>query len=123
MGRALTTTVGAVLAAYWTGSFMPARTSKACFLGQRYESSRLADKMVFLVKFFDVKASDALKGVRLRCVHFDIEPEITAPLAKAGHKIDIPISFNPPWVDKGKKISWVDGIEAIYTLLRVRFSK
>jgi glycosyltransferase involved in cell wall biosynthesis len=65
-----------------------------------------------------------LEGVRLRCVHFDFEPEITGQLAKRGHRIvEVPISYNPRRADEGKKISWVDGIEAIYTLLRVRFSQ
>jgi len=61
--------------------------------------------------------------VRLRCVHFDFEPEITGHLAKRGQRIvEVPISYNPRRADEGKKISWVDGIEAIYTLLRVRFA-
>jgi len=86
--------------------------------------------LLFGVRLTDMETAykvfrrDALKGVRLRCVHFDFEPEITGHLAKAGHKIiEVPISYNPRRADEGKKISWVDGIEAIYTLLRVRFSK
>jgi glycosyltransferase involved in cell wall biosynthesis len=67
---------------------------------------------------------ELLQGVRLRCVHFDFEPEITGQLARRGHRIvEVPISYNPRRADEGKKISWVDGIEAIYTLLRVRFAK
>ncbi|MCI0399033.1 MAG: glycosyltransferase family 2 protein [Chloroflexi bacterium] len=66
---------------------------------------------------------EVLQGVRLRCVHFDFEPEITGHLLKAGCRIkEVPISYNPRRADEGKKISWVDGVEAIYTLLRVRFS-
>ncbi len=86
--------------------------------------------LLFGVRLTDMETAykvfrrDALKGVRLRCVHFDFEPEITGHLAKAGHRIvEVPISYNPRRADEGKKISWVDGIEAIYTLLRVRFSK
>lgn len=85
--------------------------------------------LLFGVRLTDMETAykvfrrDALKGVRLRCVHFDFEPEITGHLAKAGHKIiEVPISYNPRRVEEGKKISWVDGIEAIYTLLRLRFS-
>jgi len=45
-------------------------------------------------------------------------------LAKRGQRIvEVPISYNPRRADEGKKISWVDGIEAIYTLLRVRFAE
>ncbi len=65
---------------------------------------------------------EALDGIKLRCVHFDFEPEITGQLCKNGQRIvEVPITYNPRRADEGKKISWVDGIEAIYTLLRVRF--
>ncbi len=71
---------------------------------------------------YKVFRREALRGVRLRCVHFDFEPEITGVLAKRGQRIvEVPISYNPRRADEGKKISWVDGIEAIYTLMRVRF--
>lgn len=72
---------------------------------------------------YKVFRRDVIKCLRLRCVHFDFEPEITGHLLKAGHRIvEVPISYNPRRADEGKKISWVDGVEAIYTLLRVRFS-
>ncbi len=72
---------------------------------------------------YKVFRREALRGVRLRCVHFDFEPEITGVLAKRGQRIvEVPISYNPRRADEGKKISWVDGIEAIYTLMRVRFA-
>ena len=86
--------------------------------------------LLFGVRLTDMETAykvfkrEALNGVRLRCVHFDFEPEITGHLAKRGHTIvEVPISYNPRRVDEGKKISWVDGIEAIYTLFRVRFTK
>lgn len=73
---------------------------------------------------YKVFRREVLQDVRLRCVHFDFEPEITGQLAKRGqHIVEVPISYNPRRADEGKKISWVDGVEAIYTLLRVRFSK
>ncbi len=65
---------------------------------------------------------EALNGIRLRCVHFDFEPEITANFLKKGYSIkEVPISYQPRTVQSGKKISWVDGFEAIFTLLRCRF--
>jgi glycosyltransferase involved in cell wall biosynthesis len=64
---------------------------------------------------------EAVSGLRLRCVRFDIEPELTAQLLLAGCKIhEVPIRYDPRTVEEGKTISWVDGIEAIYTLLRCR---
>ncbi len=65
---------------------------------------------------------EAIEGIRLRCVRFDFEPEITAKLLLAGHTIyEVPISYTPRTEEEGKTISWLDGIEAIYTLLRCRF--
>jgi len=65
---------------------------------------------------------ETIKDVKLRCVHFDFEPEITANLLKKGYPIvEIPISYHPRTVEAGKKISWVDGFEAIFTLFRCRF--
>jgi glycosyltransferase involved in cell wall biosynthesis len=65
---------------------------------------------------------DVLKDLRLRCVRFDFEPEITAKLLLAGRRIhEVPISYNPRTHEAGKKISWIDGLEAIYTLVRCRF--
>jgi len=72
---------------------------------------------------YKVFKREALDARQLRCVGFDIEPEITARLLQAGHAIvEIPISYNPRRPDEGKKISWLDGIDAIYTLLRCRFT-
>jgi glycosyltransferase involved in cell wall biosynthesis len=65
---------------------------------------------------------EVVTGLRLRCVRFDFEPEITARLLLAGYTIhEVPISYDPRRPDEGKKISWIDGVEAIYTLLRCRF--
>lgn len=65
----------------------------------------------------------ALEGIRLRCVGFDFEPEITAKLLKAGRSIiEVPISYNPRRVEEGKKIRWIDGLDAVYTLIKCRLS-
>lgn len=65
---------------------------------------------------------EALQGIRLRAVRFDFEPEITAKLLMKGHQIlEVPISYHPRTVLEGKKINWIDGFEAIFTLLRCRF--
>jgi dolichol-phosphate mannosyltransferase len=66
--------------------------------------------------------AEVVHRLRLRCVGFDIEPEITAKVAKAGHSIaEIPISYHPRSSQEGKKISWRDGVDALYTLLKYRF--
>ena len=54
---------------------------------------------------------------------FDIEPEITARLLKAGHRIvELPVTFTPRSRAAGKKIGWRDGIAAVRVLFRHRFS-
>jgi glycosyltransferase involved in cell wall biosynthesis len=66
---------------------------------------------------------DVLGKVRLRCVGFDFEPEITAKLLLAGYKIsEVPISYSPRRPDEGKKIRWVDGLDAVYVLLKCRLT-
>ena len=65
-----------------------------------------------------------LQRVRLRAVGFDFEPELTAKLLLAGYRIvEVPISYNPRRRDEGKKIRWVDGLDALYVLLKVRLTK
>lgn len=65
---------------------------------------------------------EALEGSDLSSVRFNIEPEITGHFLRSGYKIkEIPISYKPRRIDEGKKISWFDGVEAVYTLIKARF--
>ena len=73
---------------------------------------------------YKVMKRDALDGIRLRCVGFDIEPELTARLLRAGRRIvEVPISYNPRRLDEGKKMRWIDGVDAIYTLFKCRLTR
>jgi glycosyltransferase involved in cell wall biosynthesis len=70
---------------------------------------------------YKVFRREALDGIRLRCVGFDFEPEITAKFLRAGHRIlEVPIAYTPRRQDEGKKIRWIDGVDAIYTLVKCR---
>jgi len=72
---------------------------------------------------YKVMRREALQGIRLRTVGFDIEPELTARLLRAGRRIvEVPISYNPRTADEGKKMRFIDGVDAIYTLLKCRFT-
>jgi glycosyltransferase involved in cell wall biosynthesis len=63
----------------------------------------------------------ALDGIRLRCVGFDFEPELTAKLLLRGRRIcEVPIAYTPRRHDEGKKINWVDGLDALYVLIKLR---
>ena len=81
--------------------------------------SRLTD----METAYKVFRKEVLDGIRLRCVAFDFEPEFTAKILLKGHHIvEVPISYHPRRTDEGKKIRWVDGLDALYTLLKCRFS-
>ena len=67
--------------------------------------------------------AEALKYVRLRCLRFEFCPEVTAKLRRAGYAIrEVPISYNPRSIQEGKKIRWYDGFEALWTLVKYRFT-
>ena len=52
---------------------------------------------------------------------FEWEPEITAKILKKGVAIhQVPIRYYPRSFDEGKKISWKDGMIAIWTLFKYR---
>jgi glycosyltransferase involved in cell wall biosynthesis len=64
-----------------------------------------------------------LRSLPLRCVRFEFCPEVTARVAKRGERIvEIPIGYHYRTRAQGKKIGWRDGFEAIWTLLRYRFT-
>lgn len=71
---------------------------------------------------YKIMRGDVARSLRLRADRFDIEPEITALLLKAGHRIvELPIAFSPRSKAAGKKIRWHDGLHAIRVLVRYRF--
>ena len=52
---------------------------------------------------------------------FDVEPELTAKLLKQGVEIrEVPISYSGRSFAEGKKISWLDFLFAVWTLVRFR---
>jgi glycosyltransferase involved in cell wall biosynthesis len=63
------------------------------------------------------------KSLRLRSNRFEIEPEITAKLAKHGYRIyEVPVSYSGRGYKEGKKIGWKDGVKAIWAILKYRFA-
>lgn len=58
-------------------------------------------------------------GVQLRSERFGFEPEITAVLARRGARMfEVGISYNGRTYDQGKKITWLDGVRALGTIVR-----
>ena len=61
------------------------------------------------------------RSLDLRSDGFDIEPEITAKLLKSGRRIyEVPISYAARGRVEGKKLTWRDGVMALWTLSRIR---
>jgi hypothetical protein len=59
----------------------------------------------------------------LRESGFGIEPEITAKICKRRLRIyELPISYYGRTYSEGKKITWRDGVKALWVLFRIRFA-
>lgn len=68
--------------------------------------------------------ADFIKGITIESNRFDFEPEITAKILKKKARFrEIPISYNARQESEGKKITWKDGVQAIFTLLKYLFKK
>lgn len=72
---------------------------------------------------YKVFKTDVIRDIELKCERFEFCPEVTAKVCKKGYKIhEVPISYVGRSFKEGKKINWKDGIEAIYTLIKYRFT-
>jgi len=70
---------------------------------------------------YKIMRRDVARSLDLTADRFDIEPEITARLLRAGHRIvERPVTFSPRSRAAGKKIGWRDGVMAIRVLVRCR---
>ncbi len=66
--------------------------------------------------------TDIMKALNLRCRRFEFCPEIVAKLGRNKIKIyEIPVTYRPRKFEEGKKIRWMDGLEAVWTLIKYRF--
>ena len=62
------------------------------------------------------------KSFKLKANRFDFEPEITSKLLKSGRKItEVPISYQGRDWAEGKKVTWRDGIAALWSIIKFRF--
>lgn len=71
---------------------------------------------------YKVFRAEALRGIELKSQRFGFEPEITIKLAKKGCRFyEVPISYHGRTYEEGKKITWKDGVAALYYMIRFRF--
>jgi glycosyltransferase involved in cell wall biosynthesis len=72
---------------------------------------------------YKVFRAESVKGVNLKSNRFGFEPEITVKLAKRHCRFyEVPISYHGRTYEEGKKITWKDGVAALYYLIRFRLA-
>jgi len=65
--------------------------------------------------------ADVICRMRLWSDRFGFEPEVTAKVAKLGCRLfEVPISYYGRTYAEGKKITWKDGITALWCMVRYR---
>lgn len=63
-----------------------------------------------------------VKNIKIKSKDFSVEPELTAKILKRKFRIyEVPISYQARNYREGKKIKWIHGFKAIYTLIKFRF--
>src|SRR5262245_30306752 len=73
---------------------------------------------------YKVMRIDVLRSMELKSNGFGIEPEITAKVFKRRYKVyEVPISYDGRGYEEGKKITWRDGVVALWVLLKYRFTE
>jgi glycosyltransferase involved in cell wall biosynthesis len=71
---------------------------------------------------FKAFRTEVIKSILLQARGFDFEPEITAKVLKRKLKLyEVPITYSGRDYSEGKKITWRDGLTAIWTLVKYRF--
>jgi glycosyltransferase involved in cell wall biosynthesis len=65
---------------------------------------------------------EVLEGLRLRSDRFGFEPEFTAKVARRRLRIyEVPVSYSGRTYEEGKKITWRDGVLALFAIVWFRF--
>ena len=88
------------------------------FLSNMFTNLNLSDMEVG----YKVFKAEVIKDIRIKSNRFGVEPELTAKIAKQRVRIyEVPISYHGRDYAHGKKITWRDGIAAIFHIIRFRF--
>jgi glycosyltransferase involved in cell wall biosynthesis len=67
---------------------------------------------------------DVLRSFTLNSNGFGIEPELTAKIFKRGYRVyEVPITYDGRGYEEGKKITWRDGVVALWVLVKYRFTE
>jgi dolichol-phosphate hexosyltransferase len=70
---------------------------------------------------FKMAGTSVWRNLGLRSDDFGIEAEMTARVLRTGHRIyEVPIGYRARTRVEGKKLSWTDGVRALWILFRIR---
>jgi glycosyltransferase involved in cell wall biosynthesis len=76
-------------------------------------------KLTDMETCYKVFRREVLTGMTLTSNRFGFEPEITAKIAKGKWRVyEVPISYAGRTYEEGKKITWKDGVKALWQILR-----
>jgi glycosyltransferase involved in cell wall biosynthesis len=71
---------------------------------------------------YKVMRTEVLRSFTLDSNGFGIEPELTAKIFKRNYRVyEVPITYDGRGYEEGKKITWRDGVVALWVLLKYRF--
>jgi glycosyltransferase involved in cell wall biosynthesis len=73
---------------------------------------------------YKVMRTDVVRSMKLQSNGFGIEPELTAKIFKRHYRVyEVPITYDGRGYEEGKKITWRDGVVALWVLLKYRFTE
>jgi glycosyltransferase involved in cell wall biosynthesis len=73
---------------------------------------------------YKVMRTEVLRAFKVESNGFGIEPELTAKIFKRGYRVyEVPITYDGRGYEEGKKITWRDGLVALWVLLKYRFTE
>ena len=113
------------------GSRLADSRNNGCFLLLSYLANITLSAMtriLYRVHLTDMETcykafrAEIIKPITIESNRFDFEPEITAKILKQKIRfMEMPITYNARTSAEGKKITWKDGLQAIWTLIKYRF--
>ena len=80
-------------------------------------------KLTDMETCYKVFRREVLKGIEIKSNRFGFEPEITAKIAKGKWRVyEVPISYAGRTYEEGKKITWIDGVQALWCIIRYKIA-
>jgi glycosyltransferase involved in cell wall biosynthesis len=78
-------------------------------------------KLTDMETCYKVFRREVLKDIQIKSDRFGFEPEITAKVAKGDWRVyEVPISYAGRTYEEGKKITWKDGVQALWCIIRYK---